>query len=102
MYNKMFLDNGVPASGCDNAPLSYLIYSALFMPPFREGGAVLLQHFKRSRLFNFDLTSMEQTNDMFFPSMTSRYIEVGETFGMHANSCGDKFLIGSLMSLGGL
>ena len=59
-------------------------------------------HFKRSRLFNFDLTSMEQTNDMFFPSMTSRYMEVGETFGMHANSCGDKFLIGSLMSLGGL
>ena len=55
-----------------------------------------------SRLFNFDLTSMEQTNDMFFPSMTSRYMEVGETFGMHANSCGDKFLIGSLMSLGGL
>ena len=36
-------------------------------------------HFKRSRLFNFDLTSMEQTNDMFFPSMTSRYMEVGET-----------------------
>ena len=24
-----------------NAPLSYMIYSALFMPPFREGGAVL-------------------------------------------------------------
>ena len=45
---------------------------------------------------------MEQTNDMFFPSMTSRYMEVGETFGMHANSSGDKFLIGSLMSLGGL
>ena len=63
---------------------------------------VQLLHFKRSRLFNFDLTSMEQTNDMFFPSMTSRYMEVGETFGMHANSCGDRFLIGSLMSLGGL
>ena len=31
---------------------------------------------------------MEQTNDMFFPLMTSRYMEVGETFGMHANSCG--------------
>ena len=42
MYNKNFLDNGVPASGCDNAPLSYLIYSALFMIPFCEGGAILL------------------------------------------------------------
>ena len=48
------------------------------------------------------LTSIEQTSDMFFPSMTSRYMEVGETFGMQANSCGDKLLIGSLMSLGGL
>jgi hypothetical protein len=30
----------VPASGCDTTLLSYLIYSLLFMPPFREGGAV--------------------------------------------------------------
>ena len=45
---------------------------------------------------------MEQTSDIFFPSITSRYMEVGETFGMHANSCGGKLLIGSLMSLGGL
>ena len=27
-----------------------------------------------SRLFNFDLTSMEQTNDIFFPLITSRFI----------------------------
>ena len=33
--------NGVPASGCDTTPLSYLIYSGLFMPPFHEGGAEL-------------------------------------------------------------
>ena len=29
-------DIGVPASGCDTASLSYLIYNALFMPPFCE------------------------------------------------------------------
>ena len=29
---------------------------------------------------------MEQTNDMFFPSI--EYIEVGETFRIHANSWG--------------
>jgi hypothetical protein len=33
--------NGVLASGWDKAPLSYMIYSALFMPPFCKGGAVL-------------------------------------------------------------
>ena len=49
-----------------------------------------------------DLTSIEHTRDMFFPSITSRYIEVGETFGIHANSSGGKLLIGSLMSRGGL
>jgi hypothetical protein len=25
-------------SGCDKAPLSYMIYSALFMPPFTKVG----------------------------------------------------------------
>ena len=44
---------------------------------------------------------MEQTSDIFLPSMTSRYIEVGDTFGMQANSLGTNFLIDSLMSLGG-
>ena len=34
--------NGVLASGWDKALLSYMIYIALFMPPFREGGAVLM------------------------------------------------------------
>ena len=34
--------HGVLASGWDKAPRSYMIYSALFMPPFREGGAVFL------------------------------------------------------------
>ena len=34
----MSLANGVLASGWDKGPLSYMIYSALFMPPFREGG----------------------------------------------------------------
>ena len=45
---------------------------------------------------------MVQTKDMFLPSMTSRYMDVGETFGMQANSVGAKALIGSLMSRGGL
>ena len=44
---------------------------------------------------------MEQTSDMFLPSMTSRYMEVGDTFGIQANSLGTNFLIDSLMSLGG-
>ena len=47
-------------------------------------------------------TSMVQTKDIFLPSMTSRYMDVGETFGMQANSVGAKALIGSLMSRGGL
>ena len=42
------LCNGVPASGCDTAPLSYLIYSALFMPAFCEGGSVLIIYKKQS------------------------------------------------------
>lgn len=45
---------------------------------------------------------MVQTKDIFLPSMTSRYMDVGETFGMQANSVGAKALIGSLMSRGGL
>ena len=49
-----------------------------------------------------DLTSMVQTRDMFFPSMTSRYMDVGDTFGIQANSVGASDLIGSLMSRGGL
>ena len=36
-----FWSNGVLASGWDKVLLSYMIYSALFMPPFREGRAVL-------------------------------------------------------------
>lgn len=47
-------------------------------------------------------TSIEQTSDMFLPSMTSRYMDVGETLGMHANSEGERVLMASLMSLGGL
>ena len=38
--NNRWLINGVLASGWYKAPLSYMIYSALFMPPFWEGGAV--------------------------------------------------------------
>ena len=33
--------NGVPASGWDKAPLSMMIYSMFFLPPFCEGGAIL-------------------------------------------------------------
>ena len=47
-------------------------------------------------------TSMLQTIDMLFPSMTSRYMDVGDTFGIQANSVGASDLIGSLMSRGGL
>ena len=35
--------NGVLASGWDKAPLSNMIYSALIMPPFREGGQYPVQ-----------------------------------------------------------
>ena len=41
VYGNLMCVNGVLASGWDKEQLSYMIYSALFMPHFHEGWAVL-------------------------------------------------------------
>lgn len=50
---------------------------------------------------NSKLTLIVQTRDMFLPSMTSRYMVVGDTSGMQANSCSGSPWIFSPMTLGG-
>ena len=43
--------NGVPASGWDNAPLSSMIYNALFLPHFLKVGL-----YQNARYFKKDLS----------------------------------------------
>jgi hypothetical protein len=56
----------------NSTPLSYMIYSALFMPPFCVGGAV----FKGQIVSKFDLGLLNAYNPMYFDKNISENKEL--------------------------
>ena len=66
--------NEVLASGWDIAQLSYMIYSGIFMPPFREGGAVLTDGICLS--FNYVMW-YSWTRDEFHKSIDNKMPNLG-------------------------